>query len=273
MASTVPVRLRQSLRARVLTAALGIPLLLGVLWLGRLWWLVLLAVLVSLAAHEFAGLVALAPRAEGVVRAAGLGIVLLAAAAPWDPRVWIAPVWVLALAALGLAPILRAAAPSAAGAVLLGAVYLGVPAGLLARWRIEPGPAGFSLVLAFLLTIWINDIAAYFVGIAAGRHKMAPRVSPGKSWEGAIAGLGAGVLVAGAVAPWLGLPRAAALLWGAAAVVAAQAGDLFESALKRRAGVKDSGGLLPGHGGVLDRFDGILVAAPVGYLLWRVFQP
>jgi phosphatidate cytidylyltransferase len=189
------------------------------------------------------------------------------------PVGWIAVLWVLVVLALGLRPLIRpgtGASPAAppAASVVLGIAYLATPLAVLVRWRLELTPLS---VLSFLIVIWANDIAAYFVGLAVGRHKLAPRVSPGKSWEGAVGGLAGGLAAGVLLAGWLALPRGEAALWAAAVTVVSQAGDLFESALKRRAGIKDSGRLLPGHGGVLDRFDGVLLAAPVAYLLLRAF--
>ena len=150
---------------------------------------------------------------------------------------------------------------------MLGAVYLGLPTGVLVRWR---GEATFAAVAWLLVTLWVNDIAAYFVGLAAGRHKLAPRISPGKSWEGGAAGI-AGAAVTGVIGSTaLGLTGWAGVLFGIVASVASQVGDLFKSTMKRRQGVKDSGALLPGHGGILDRFDGVLVTVPLAYLFVRL---
>jgi phosphatidate cytidylyltransferase len=123
------------------------------------------------------------------------------------------------------------------------------------------------LVYALALN-WVGDIAAYYVGRSVGRHKLAPRVSPKKSWEGAAASLAASVVFGGF---YLGrflpaVPLAQSLALSAAANVAGQFGDLSESALKRGAGVKDSSSLLPGHGGWLDRVDSTLFALPIVYL-------
>jgi phosphatidate cytidylyltransferase len=128
-------------------------------------------------------------------------------------------------------------------------------------------PSGLALTLWTLAIVWATDIGAYFAGRAIGGPKLAPRISPAKTW----AGLGGGVVAAGIVglliAVCAGLPSA--LHWLAAPLaVAAQAGDLFESWLKRRAGVKDSGRLLPGHGGALDRLDGVV---PVATLIGALF--
>jgi len=139
--------------------------------------------------------------------------------------------------------------------------------------------AGISFVLSLLLVVWCADIGAYFSGKAFGRHKLAPSISPGKTWEGAVGGwllvmlLGAGAIVSGAWAPNLFTRWAAqdgwlrALLAVTLLVAFSIVGDLFESLLKRQAGVKDSSGLLPGHGGVLDRIDALLPVLPLAMLL------
>ena len=264
---------RQALLPRILTAVIAIPLVLVLLWLGGWWWLVLAAAVVVLAAMEFAPLRALSPRSELALRLAAMFAFAIIATVPEALARWTAGVWVLVLLAFGLIPLVRLgvtpspAVPSQVSSVVLGIAYLATPFGLLVRWRLALTPQS---VLAFLIVIWANDIAAYFVGLAIGRHKLAPRISPGKSWEGALGGLAGGVGAGVLAASWLGLGTGAAAVWGAAITIVSQAGDLFESALKRRAGVKDSGRLLPGHGGVLDRFDGILIAGPVGYVLLRL---
>lgn len=152
----------------------------------------------------------------------------------------------------------------AGGLGLLGAVS--VAFGLLARLRLE---AGSPWMLFIPLSVcWAGDSAAYFAGVAFGRHRLAPAISPAKSWEGFFAGMAAsmgGAVLAGTCGA--GLPVGWMLLAGAAGGAAGVLGDLFESALKRHAGVKDSGALLPGHGGFLDRFDSLLGAAPAVWLV------
>jgi phosphatidate cytidylyltransferase len=189
---------------------------------------------------------------------------------------------------------LREAFP-AATASSLAFVYVALPLGLLVQlreqWR------GAFLVLFLLLVVWAGDIFAYFVGRSMGRHLMSPRISPKKTWEGALASFAASLIVG-----WLlfdHAPRisqffldlhliqrkdgifnlerpelATSLLLSAIVNVAAQLGDLVESLIKRGADVKDSGSLLPGHGGMLDRIDALLFAAPVVwyYAIWRVMQ-
>lgn len=135
-----------------------------------------------------------------------------------------------------------------------------------------PRPAGPELLLLLFLGVWTCDTAAYFAGIVIGRHKIWPRVSPNKSWEGSIAGLFSCVFVfalAGSyLVPALTLPMAVG--GGILIGVAGQLGDFAESWLKRDSGIKDSGSLIPGHGGVMDRFDSILFAGPV-FLLYLMF--
>jgi phosphatidate cytidylyltransferase len=155
-------------------------------------------------------------------------------------------------------------------------LYVGLT--LIALPALREQTNGPSLVAFLLFVVWAGDTAALYVGRSWGRHKLAPRLSPNKTWEGALGSVAGSLLVAGGllgVAAWLAQWNSAKLsypedVWywlGLAVVVnvAAQAGDLAESALKRSVGVKDSGSLLPGHGGVLDRIDALLLAAPV---LW-----
>jgi phosphatidate cytidylyltransferase len=176
---------------------------------------------------------------------------------------------------------MRMAVPAAAMS-LLGILYIAVSLGLLIRFRHLP--KNEYLIVFILFSVWGGDIAAYYVGKNFGRHKLAPVVSPNKSWEGAIASVIASIGIALMVFHWretfnaffthepdlsnivpvpvpLGLLQVIVL--GLITNIAAQLGDLFESALKRGAGVKDSGTILPGHGGVLDRIDALLFAIPV----------
>lgn len=200
----------------------------------------------------------------------------------------------LALSILMLRADLRSGYPAAAAAVF-AFTYIALPMGMLVQLRQQW--AGAFYLLYLLLVVWAGDIFAYFVGKSIGRHLMAPRVSPKKTWEGAAASLAGSVGVG-----WLlfryALPISSALLraglidrrdglfgleqpaMGPVILltivlnVAAQLGDLVESLIKRGAGVKDSGTILPGHGGMLDRVDAMLFAAPVlwFYAAWRVMQ-
>jgi phosphatidate cytidylyltransferase len=159
-----------------------------------------------------------------------------------------------------------AAVPAAAG-TLLGALYLGGLGGTIAGLRLSDPAAGGWRVVLLLAIIMAADTFAFFVGRVAGRRPLAPAISPAKTIEGAIGGLVGGVAGAlGARAAGLpDLPVVHGVILGAAVAGAGMAGDLFESALKRWAGVKDSGTLFPGHGGMLDRLDSLLFGAPVLY--------
>ncbi len=142
---------------------------------------------------------------------------------------------------------------------ILGVAYAGLPAVALVAVRDLPG--GLWFVLMLMIVVWVTDSVAYFGGRAIGGPKLWPRVSPGKTWSGAICGLLGGVCAGAAVAAFSGGGIAAAVVVAAVLSVVSQLGDLAESAIKRRFGVKDSGKLIPGHGGVMDRVDGLLAAA------------
>lgn len=160
-------------------------------------------------------------------------------------------------------------------AALTGALYLGLCGGYylaLMRWH-QPDPhrEGLRIVWIILTAAIVGDSAAYLVGSAIGRHPFFPRLSPRKSIEGALGSLVASVVVVGVAAPLLlGLHVALAALLGVLVSLAAQGGDLAESALKRQAGAKDSSGLIPGHGGLLDRLDSLVLLGPVVYCFLRV---
>ena len=187
--------------------------------------------------------------------------------------VWFAPpiasivliVLVMLLAQIELMPLTAGQWPLR---ILLGFAWIALPLALLATIRDSYGAP--QIMLLFVLIV-VSDSAQYFSGRAFGRHKLAPVISPKKTVEGAIGGLVASMLVA----PWIGslwlpgVPRWQMAVVGAVIAIAGMAGDLFESWLKRRAGVKDSGHLIPGHGGILDRIDAWLFAAPLYYAFLR----
>jgi phosphatidate cytidylyltransferase len=136
-----------------------------------------------------------------------------------------------------------------------------------AAW--SPPGLGRQLLLFTLVIVWVGDSAAYFAGHAFGRSKMTPHLSPNKTWEGAGANLLGALLVASLFAYWMKFPAKHMLAMAALGSIAGQVGDLFESAFKRSAGVKDSGTLIPGHGGMLDRIDALIFAAPA---VWYYFE-
>lgn len=265
------------LRARLVSTAIFLPLVVALVWLGAWTWAALLAAVAVLGGWELALLLERmgwrAPRFLPVLAPA-----VFAAALALGPRPILnaltALFWLAAVLWL-FVPRVPAARKLGSGVWLVhaaGAVLLGLLLACLGRlvegpWPGGPaagsgtGPAFFSL-----LVVWSCDTGAYVIGSLAGRRRMWPEVSPAKTWEGALGGTAAAVGAAVLLArpPFVsGLAPREAFLIGLAASVAAQLGDLFESRLKRKAGVKDSGGIMPGHGGMLDRIDSLLFAAPV----------
>lgn len=238
-------------------AASGIVLALAsvaILWAGGVLWALLVLAGVGIAAAEWGGMWRVPPSTRASLVAATVAAVLIAALG--SPGV-----------ALGAAVLLAAGAAAARQRVLAsGLLYVVIPGVALLWLRHHDG--GLVHVLLVLLATIASDTGAYLAGRRFGGPKLAPRLSPKKTWSGAAGGLVAATLVGavvGIVAPhrhFLGTALEAALL-----AIAAQAGDLAESAAKRRAGVKDSGQLIPGHGGVLDRVDGLMAAAPLAAVL------
>lgn len=254
------------LARRVATAGVGAPVLIAAIWFGG-WALLAVVLLLSAAgAVEFHRLATSAGyRVSVVVLAGTLLFPLLAAAGRWTDAGALAAGLVLAAAAASLVSPHRVAAPRHAAATALGVFYVGALFAHLILLRDALGPA---VTLAVVGLIWANDTAAYFAGGAWGRRKLAPSISPGKSVEGFLAGIAAAVGTAAVLAFRMDWPLGSLAGIGLGVALAAVAGDLWESGLKRRAGVKDSGALLPGHGGVLDRFDAVLFGVPAGYYLW-----
>lgn len=248
---------------RILTALVLVPVtVLLILRAPHLAFVVAAAVVSCLSYREYEALVARHGfRAPGPL-AYGAGMVVLAA----PGEAW-AVTTLLALLALALAMRERplAGALPRAAALAFGLLWIfGAWRCGLALHRLDP----YWLLFVFLLN-WIGDTAAYYVGRGLGKRKLAPEISPAKTWEGAIASvvfaLAAGWAYARVV--WPAMPLAPVLLASAICNVAGQIGDLAESAVKRGAGVKDSGSMLPGHGGWLDRTDGLLFSMPAIYLL------
>jgi phosphatidate cytidylyltransferase len=263
-----------NLAQRVGTALVILPALLAALLLGPPWLGVAIVVAALLAGLlEFFGLL----RARGIPPLRGVGLLLAAAlfldvAWPtWSPVPFV-PLGAMLLLTVTLWRGADLESVSSAAATLLGAVYLGALGGTIAALLLLPPAAEGAWRVVLLLAVQVaSDSVAFFVGHAVGRHRLAPAVSPGKSVEGAIGGLVGGVLGALAVRS-LGLPRLPvlhAVVLGVSVAAMGIVGDLDESLLKRWAGVKDSGTLFPGHGGMLDRLDSLLFGAPVLYYYFQ----
>jgi len=282
---------------RLLTAAIGIPAILAVVHAGRGWLGGAVALLALVGLREFFALTAAAragadshhPGGIGLLHLLGYGFALsLPLVHTFRPEAGAAArLLAVALPAAALLAIVRwgrksPASPRVATAVAgLGALILPSLFTYLVELRkLDAGPvllSGLNLRVAggtcwlflVLAACWAADTAAYAVGKKWGRRKLCPAISPGKTVEGAIAGLIGSLLATAAFGWWFGLPLAYGAPLGALLGVAGQLGDLAESKLKRWADVKDSGALLPGHGGVLDRFDSLLLNAPVGFYYLR----
>ncbi len=262
------------LGVRLATAAIGIPLTVAVVALGIPWLFWGVAAVIIVAIAEFYRMLERIGY-QPVWEAGVVGGVLFALQAAW-PQPWQDAV----LPAVFLYTVivhLRRGRPERAvvntAITLLGAVYVGYLMSYMLRLRvlgIAPGNAsGPAAALLVVFSVWAADSAAYFVGLGAGRRKLFPGISPNKSVEGAAGGVVAGVIAGLACGAVFHVPLPMAAAVGGLCAVASILGDLWESAIKREVGVKDAGGILPGHGGVLDRFDGLLFAMAVGYYAMR----
>lgn len=295
---------------RIATAVVLIPVVLVLILWAPVWALALIAGIVALLTiHEFLKLTesyGVEPMGWPTYIFTGLFFVLLALSGEGETPLVSTGQFLIVLAfAAAIVPFifltramrredLRSGYPAAAASVF-GFAYIALPMGMLVQLRQLASGAFYLLYL--LLVVWAGDIFAYFVGKSIGRHLMSPRISPKKTWEGAVASVVASVAVgwllfhyALSISSFLlrvgliqrrdglfGLEQPAmgpVIVLTIVLNIAAQLGDLVESLIKRGAGVKDSGALLPGHGGMLDRIDAMLFAAPVlwYFVAWRVMQ-
>lgn len=262
-----------ALSSRVLVSAILLPLVIGLAYLGG-WWLFGLGLVAGLIAlHE---LYTLAREHRPLVLAGYVGFVLALLGLQLGGLPWmvggILTTLLFSFVLFGLSDV-RPSATTSFGVTLLGVAWVGAGIGFVLLVRDIP-ENGFWAVMAVLFTVFAADTAAFFVGRAVGRHKMSPAISPGKSWEGFVAGVLAAMVVAFLVLyqdrdEFLSIPETLAL--GAAVALASVFGDLFESAVKRDLDVKDSGRLLGGHGGMLDRLDALLWAGPAAYYVILAF--
>ncbi len=267
---------------RILTAIVLIAIVVALVFFGKIWMILVLAGIVAvLAAMEFRALSA-AVASPVPLWWSIAGVALFFSVTSLQPQDMITAVSFATLVLFAWnafrTPLENVLSETAAGVLML--VYIAYPLTLLPQiWGLENGTA---LLLFLFVCVWSGDIAALYIGKNFGRRRLSPRLSPNKTWEGAIASVvgsvvcGMGLLYLGAylsrngsgftklhsTEPWWQSVILAIVL-----NVAAQFGDLLESALKRGAGVKDSGTMLPGHGGILDRIDALLLAAPV---LWFI---
>ena len=270
---------------RTLTALVGVPVLVAAVWWGAPWLTLLVLLVGVLSIRELyrllppgtgplpvtLGALWVISLLLGAQAGSGLGNFLVISAGILAAGAFVALLWLIAFYS---GPRL-----SAAGVYLIGGpVYVGfLLAHILSLREVGDGTdLGRDWLLFALLVTFATDTGAFLVGRGLGRHPMAPSISPNKTWEGSAGGFAFGVVVALA----LGLVFDLAVPWwqqgiiGAIVGVVAQLGDLFESKLKRISNVKDTGSIIPGHGGILDRLDSVVVSVPVVYyLLVTVFEP
>ena len=273
---------------RILTAVILILAVFALIFFGQLWMITLFSAIVAeLAAYEYLKLAAVGAETHGarlripiwwMTLGTALAFVVTLPNFPVEAQLPVLSALTIALFTWNgfRAPLIQVLPDTAQG--LFGLIYIAYPLTLIPLlWKQEDGPA---LVLFLMVCVWTGDIAALYIGRAFGKHKLAPRLSPGKTWEGAVASIVGSVIAAALVVSiaaaltargntllHISEPLWQSLLLAIVLNIAAQLGDLLESAIKRGAGVKDSGAMLPGHGGILDRIDALLLAAPV---LWFI---
>ena len=271
---------------RVLTATVLILAVFALIFFGQLWMITLFSAIVAeLAAYEYLKLAAVGAESHGLklcipvwwmALGTALAFVVTLPNFPVEAQLPVLSALTLALFAWNgfRSPLIQVLPDTAQG--LFGLIYIAYPLTLIPLlWKQEDGPA---LVLFLMVCVWAGDIAALYIGRAFGKRKLAPRLSPGKTWLGSIASVASSMLAANIVIVisnaltargntllHISQPLWQSLLLAPILNIAAQLGDLLESAIKRGAGVKDSGTMLPGHGGILDRIDALLLAAP---MLW-----
>lgn len=253
-----------NLQQRVVSGAVLIVVALALTYAGGIWYRLLAAAIAGAVLYEWLSMAAASEATSHRWLAIGLLAILLALLVAGQP------VSFLLMALVG-AVFVTAAHAVKIGAgywVTLGLAYAGLLGLALAGLR-GGDAAGLSATLFLFAVVWATDILAYFVGRAVGGPKLAPSISPGKTWSGAAGGTVAAVLAGAGVAHLLGSPLGLGALLALTLVlsVLSQIGDLFESSIKRRFGVKDSSQLIPGHGGVMDRVDGLAAAAFALFLL------
>jgi phosphatidate cytidylyltransferase len=268
------------LRTRVLSALILVPVVLVVLWLGTPFLQLLILVIAALAAHEAFALLQKAGYLNEPLLGTAIALVAIVGAWLFADRSGVPPMMVaLGVVIAAIAAFLRPdpfAGLQSWAATTFGAIYIGLLGFLvLILETAGPLPAGAPLagildggriwLIIAILAVWSFDSGAYLVGRRFGKTHFIPHLSPGKTLEGVAGGIVAATLVSALTLFLAGQNPLGALILGPLISIVAQAGDLAESMLKRAAGVKDSGALIPGHGGMLDRVDSIIFAAPAAY--------
>ena len=262
-----------ALLLRTLSGSFVVGAVVGGLFAGGHWWTAVVSLLAILSLGEFYGILRRRFHdSSGIGLHGGLGI-LAAAALEVPERVDLLILTLVALAVLTLEIFRRQLVGTSQaifnlGGTLGGIIYVILPWSFLLDMRTEPW--GQMVLFSLFLCTWSCDVLAYLVGLCWGRTPLCPAISPKKTWEGALGGLLGALGASGVVAYVMAAPPMPLLAIGLLCGTLGQLGDLAESALKREALVKDSGKILPGHGGILDRFDSLLFSAAVIYLLFGV---
>lgn len=268
--------MRSNLVARLLTAAVAAPILLALIFLGPSWgWALFVGLACLVGSVELYGMTHPGDRvSQAVCTALTVGLMAVLWFFGAEPRALLAVILALPICAV-LLTLLRLGDMQTAAlrlmAVVFGPIWLGGGLGAAILVHRDGGKDGPGFVLLALMLSWLSDTGAYFAGRFLGKHKLYPAVSPKKTIEGAFGGIGGAV--AGALLAHFfylrSLPLGHAIGLAVVAGAIGQAGDLGESLLKRSFGVKDSGGIIPGHGGLLDRVDALLFTAALSYLYLR----
>jgi phosphatidate cytidylyltransferase len=251
------------LGVRALSAAVLIPAVLVDVWVGGIWFHLFVALIGVLMAQEWVTIVHRGDPAQFALHAAAA---MCGALLPLDAGL---PGGVIAIAAFALLSAMLAAREQRGGPVwrFLGVPYVSLPMIALVVLRDDPDH-GVAAIVWVLAMVWAADTLAYFAGRTIGGPKLAPRLSPKKTWAGLGGAVAGGALASLLVGLWLGLPALVVpVLVAAVLAIVEQGGDLFKSAMKRHYGVKDSGRLIPGHGGVIDRVDGLVAVATAAALI------
>lgn len=273
---------------RSLTGLFLVGITIAAIYAGGIYVLILLGIIMNFSLYEWGGLMWRTQEKKTMrwklfvssnLLYAAIVTLLYARIGLVDGRTAMFPAWVWILALVGMAiyslfkekeDIDRRSVAKAIG----GSLYVGGSLALLNFLAAPFHADGGHVLMGFFLLVWMNDVFAYLIGSAWGRHKLCERISPSKTWEGAAGGVicaTAGGILWGVFM----LPHVNPILWTSVSVItpiAAILGDLWESKLKREAGVKDSGNFLPGHGGFLDRYDSVFFAAPVVVAWWQLFS-
>jgi len=255
------------LRHRILTAVVGLPLLIAIIWFGEPWFTILIATMAAIGSWEFY-LMASQSKIQPITYF-GMAWVLLLVLSPHCPYAVTTPFLITSAIVISLIWLLfrspREQAFNNWAWTMAGILYIGW---MLSHWiELRSLEAGKELVFWAMFTTFASDTSAFFIGRARGKHALAPSISPGKTWEGAIGGLLASIIASLILGIIFSLPFnywQAALL-GCIISIFAQFGDLVESLLKRNLGAKDAGRLIPGHGGILDRIDSLIFTGVIVY--------